>query len=208
MAIQQTLEKPRPQAKGSKRLFNNPILEALSRTHIAIPLVLFNGAAIGLLYYGISQGLIAAGTAAVAFVVGLLLFTLAEYLIHKHVFHLKPTSEFRKNIQYKFHGVHHDFPKDKMRLAMPPVMSIVLSTALFLLFSLVMGNIVYGFLAGFLVGYAGYLFVHYIVHAWRPPNNIFKVLWVHHGIHHYKQPHRAYGVSSPLWDYIFRTMPN
>ena len=28
----------------------------------------------------------------------------------------------------------------------------------------------------------------------------------HHGIHHYRNPDRGYGVSSPLWDYVFGTM--
>ncbi|MDE0470592.1 MAG: sterol desaturase family protein, partial [Ekhidna sp.] len=69
------------------------------------------------------------------------------------------------------------------------------------------GNLVFGFLPGFLIGYASYLWVHYMVHAFQPPKNFWRTLWVHHGIHHYKQPHRAFGVSSPLWDLIFRTMP-
>jgi len=70
-----------------------------------------------------------------------------------------------------------------------------------------MGDFAYVFLPGFLMGYAGYLFVHYIVHAYQPPKNFFKILWIHHGIHHYKEPERAFGVSSPLWDLVFRTMP-
>ena len=112
-----------------------------------------------------------------------------------------------EKIQYNFHGVHHDYPKDKDRLAMPPLVSITLATTLLFLFRLFMGDFVFGFLPGFLIGYASYLFVHYIVHAYQPPKNMFKTLWVHHAIHHYKDHERAFGVSSPLWDYIFRTMP-
>jgi sterol desaturase/sphingolipid hydroxylase (fatty acid hydroxylase superfamily) len=56
-------------------------------------------------------------------------------------------------------------------------------------------------------GYASYLCVHYSVHAFPPPKNFLKHLWIHHALHHYQQPHSAYGVSSPFWDFIFRTMP-
>ena len=42
----------------------------------------------------------------------------------------------------------------------------------------------------------------------RAAINFLKTLWVHHAIHHYKDDTRAYGVSSPLWDWILGTMPD
>ncbi len=201
------ITKVKPKNSGKKQIFNNPVLERLTRTHIAIPITLFCGIAAYLLYDGIFTGLITPLQALTTFVIGLLTFTWVEYMMHRHVFHMIPDTSFKKNIQYKFHGVHHEFPKDKMRLAMPPLVSIVLCTILYFAFMLIMGNFTYGFLPGFLVGYSLYLGVHYAVHAFRPPANFLKVLWVHHGIHHYKHNDRAFGVSSPLWDYIYRTMP-
>lgn len=193
--------------KGTKTLFDNPIIERLSRTHISIPLILFTLYSTGLLYWSVANTSLRVGTTVGMFFTGLLTFTLVEYLAHRYIFHMGTYTALRKKLQYAFHGVHHDFPKDKDRLAMPPIMSITIATILLFLFRLVMGDYTFGFLPGFLMGYAGYLFVHYIVHAYQPPKNIFKKLWVHHGIHHYKNPERAFGVSSPLWDYIFRTMP-
>lgn len=70
-----------------------------------------------------------------------------------------------------------------------------------------MGELSWYFLPGFLVGYASYLGVHYIVHAFQPPKNFLKVLWVNHAIHHYKDPDVAFGVSTPIWDYVFGTAP-
>ena len=52
-----------------------------------------------------------------------------------------------------------------------------------------------------------YLAIHYIVHAYQPPKNVLKALWINHGIHHYKDDEHAYGVSSPLWDILLGTMP-
>ena len=202
-----TSEAYAPKNKGSKQLFENPILEKLTRTHIAVPITLFILYSAGLLFWSITNTGLPVYLTVVLFFVGLLVFTLAEYLVHRYFFHMKPKSERRKKIQYKVHGVHHEYPKDKDRLAMPPVLSITISTALLFLFRLVMGDFAFAFLPGFLIGYTGYLFVHYIVHAYQPPKNAFKILWVHHGIHHYKRPDKAFGVSCPLWDYVFRTMP-
>ncbi|MCG8319362.1 MAG: sterol desaturase family protein [Cytophagales bacterium] len=206
--MSQTLQKnTKPTNKGTKQLFSNPILEKLSRTHIMVPISILTIAAIGVIYWGISNGAIGVLLAVILFFVGMITFSLIEYLVHRYVFHMVPSTPAREKIQYSVHGVHHEFPKDKDRLAMPPLMSSAITVILFFLFRLIMGNAVFGFLPGFLIGYCAYLGVHYIVHAYQPPKNIFKVLWIHHGIHHYKDHERAFGVSSPLWDYIFGTMP-
>lgn len=199
--------KNKPHTSGTKALFNNPILEKLTRTHIAIPLVLFGVISTGLIVYGLQHDYITAINAPLLFIGGLLTFTLIEYIMHRFVFHLQPKTEKQEKFAYTVHGVHHDYPKDKDRLAMPPPLSLILSAIFFGIYWSMMGNLVFGFLPGFLVGYASYLWVHYMVHAFKPPKNFFKVLWVHHGIHHYKDPHNAFGVSSPFWDVIFRTMP-
>jgi sterol desaturase/sphingolipid hydroxylase (fatty acid hydroxylase superfamily) len=81
-----------------------------------------------------------------------------------------------------------------------------LATILLLLFRLVLGDFVFSFLPGFLVGYAYYLAVHYMVHVYQPPKNFFKILWVNHAVHHYKHGEYIFGVSSPLWDYVYGTM--
>ena len=205
MSQPQNLSKPKN--KGTKQLFENKILERLSRTHIAVPITLFILYSAGLLLWSVFNTDLPAGTTVALFFSGLLIFTLIEYMVHRFVFHMRPTSDLKKKIAYNFHGVHHDFPKDKERLAMPPVASITISTILLFLLRLVIHDYTFAFLPGFLIGYASYLFVHYIVHAYPPPKNMFKILWVHHGIHHYKRQDAAFGVSSPLWDVIFRTMP-
>lgn len=193
--------------KGSTTLFNNPILERLTRTHISIPIAIFSLISASLMYYGVEHSMITLVNTPLLFIAGLISFSLVEYIMHRFVFHLIPHTDSQEKFAYMVHGVHHDSPKDKDRLAMPPPLSLLISFLFFLLFKLLLGDLVYGFLPGFLMGYTAYLGVHYMVHAFRPPNNIFRALWVHHGIHHYKDDERAFGVSSPLWDYIFRTMP-
>lgn len=196
----------KPQNKGTKKLFQNPILEKLSRTHISVPLIVFTLYACGLLYWSITHTSLSAGITVLLFFVGWFVFTWVEYNIHRYFFHMPTDTPKKEQIQYTAHGVHHEYPKDKDRLAMPPLLSVSVSTILLLLLRLVMGDYVFAFLPGFLVGYAAYLSVHYMVHAFQPPNNFLKILWINHGIHHYKNGLVVFGVSSPLWDYVYGTM--
>ena len=200
-------EKKKPSNNGTKVLFKSKFLEGLTRTHIAAPLIVFSIYSGTLIYLGLTEKGLNTLEVIGLFFSGMLLFSLVEYVMHRYLFHLAPTTPAREKFVYSVHGVHHDFPKDKDRLAMPLIFSIPLATLFLGFYYLIMGNMAFAFTPGFLMGYSSYLWVHYMVHAFRVPNNIFKILWVHHGIHHYKEPERAFGVSSPLWDLIFRTMP-
>jgi sterol desaturase/sphingolipid hydroxylase (fatty acid hydroxylase superfamily) len=195
-----------PKNKGTKKLFKNPILEKLSRTHISVPLTIFSVYAVCLLYWDVTHTSLSRTTTVTLFFTGLLSFTFVEYLVHRYVYHIGTNTEWKKKFQYNAHGVHHEFPKDKDRLAMPPLLSITISTILLLFFRLVMGDFAFAFLPGFLVGYAYYLSVHYMVHIYQPPKNFLRALWVNHSVHHYKDGDVVFGVSSPLWDYVFGTM--
>jgi sterol desaturase/sphingolipid hydroxylase (fatty acid hydroxylase superfamily) len=197
----------RPKHSGSRRVFENPLLEQLTRTHISVPISIFLSISAGLLYIAFARTALKDVLIPFLFLGGLLFFTLFEYLLHRYVFHMQPNSTLKKKIQYNMHGIHHEFPKDKGRLAMPPLLSVALASLFFGLFYVLMDTKVFGFLPGMLTGYAAYLFVHYIVHAYAPPKNFFKHLWINHAVHHYKDNKVVFGVSSPLWDYVFGTMP-
>lgn len=195
--------KTRPKNSGTKRLFDNPILEALSRTHIMVPISMWLALSIFLGWYAFTYTDMSNALIGGLFMAGLFSFTLFEYILHRYLYHLTPSTPQRAKIQYTFHGVHHEYPKDKTRLAMPPVLAIVIAAFFFGMFFLMMGEAAYAFFPGFLVGYSGYLATHFIVHAYAPPKNLFKQLWINHSVHHYKNPESNYGVSSPFWDHIF-----
>ena len=94
---------------------------------------------------------------------------------------------------------------------MPPVPSLLISSTLFALFYLgffAFGTTVYvfSFFPGFVLGYLIYGTMHYAIHAWNPPFRWMKGLWRNHHLHHYKNEHRGFGVSSTLWDHVFGTM--
>ena len=198
----------RPKHKGSAQLFQNPVLERLSHTHIALPVGIFALTTVLSLYYGLTHGFMSGVSAFGLFLLGLLAFTFVEYLVHRYVYHIPATSPGRAKFQYTMHGVHHEYPKDKTRLAMPPIITVFVASLLFFIFRLVFGSYAFGLLGGFTFGYASYLFVHYAIHAYSPPKNFLKVWWTHHSQHHYRQDEVAFGVSSTLWDHIIGTMPS
>ncbi len=188
-------------------IFENKWLNYLTRSHISIPIsmiILFSG---WLFYRALEVGGFSLPQAAAFFAAGFFSFTLAEYVIHRNLYHLEPKTEGRRKFAYMIHGVHHDYPKDKSRLAMPPAGIIIYVAIFYTLFRLLFGRYGYPLLSGFAIGYACYLFVHYSVHAFRQPRNFLRVLWVNHAIHHYQDTTAMYGVTSPFWDYVFGTLP-
>lgn len=197
-----------PAKTSSGRIFQNPFLEAMTRTHIAVPLTIFFGLGAASGYVSVHVlGFDVVGTMSL-YLAGALFFTFIEYIAHRYLYHMgTANSARRKRMQYVMHGVHHDHPRDKKRLALPPVVSVVLATLFMGLFRLVLGPSGIAFGGGFMTGYATYLMVHYAVHTMNPPKNLFGVLWRHHNLHHYVGDEGAFGVSSPLWDHVFGTMP-
>jgi len=192
---------------ASGRIFKSDALEALTRTHIAIPLAMYWTAGAVSLWYSTARLGIGWGVAILLFLGGVLLFTLIEYLMHRFLYHIPGNTPWRERFRYVVHGVHHDHPRDKSRLAQPPITSILLAVVLYGLFTWTMGDHGTAFCGGVLFGYSSYLLIHYATHMFKPPKNFLGVLWKNHNLHHYVNDDGAFGVSSPLWDYVFGTMP-
>lgn len=195
------------QHTGQGQLFKNPVLEKLTRTHAFVPVAIFYTVSAGLLYYAFVYNAVDALMLLVFFISGLFFWTFFEYMAHRFAFHMDTNTKLKAWIQYTFHGIHHEYPRDKQRVAMPPVASVILSSVIIIIFRLVFGIPGFPLVAGFLSGYATYLLIHYSIHAKIPPKSFIGKLWMHHSIHHYKDDTVAFGVSSPLWDMVFGTMP-
>jgi sterol desaturase/sphingolipid hydroxylase (fatty acid hydroxylase superfamily) len=56
---------------------------------------------------------------------------------------------------------------------------------------------------GFGIGYLGYDGVHYFTHHFKARSRLGKFLKRYHLVHHHTGVDGLYGVSSPLWDYVF-----
>jgi sterol desaturase/sphingolipid hydroxylase (fatty acid hydroxylase superfamily) len=197
----------KPKDKGTTALFKNPFLEKLARTHISVPLIIYFIGCTAMLYINFDREYTTIWGGIGLFFLGTFTWSWFEYFMHKRIFHMAPDNKYKEWIQYTFHGVHHEYPRDKTRLAMPPAAAVIILTILFLILKLTIGNYVFTFLPGFIVGYSIYLTIHYAIHAFTPPKGRLGVLWINHSVHHYKDDTVAFGVSSPLWDFLLRTMP-
>ena len=149
----------------------------------------------------------------VAFLIGIFLWTLSEYLLHRFVFHFRPRNPTQEKIIYLFHGIHHHQPQCKTRLVMPPVVSIPLAVGFYGLFSVLLGTLlgiphwITPMVAGFSIGYLTYDLTHYADHHFKMTLPWARYLKRYHLKHHYKTPDARFGVSSPLWDIVFGTKP-
>jgi sterol desaturase/sphingolipid hydroxylase (fatty acid hydroxylase superfamily) len=186
-------------------MFKSGWMEVLSKVHFTVPLYIYIPVIAYLSYLSITGGTVIAYIGFL--VVGFGVWTAAEYLLHRYIFHFVPKSKWGLRLHFIFHGVHHDYPKDRMRLVMPPSASIPMALILYFFFSLfikVQTNL-FAFFSGFLIGYLIYDMLHYAMHHYNFKSGLMKKIKQHHMLHHYSDPAKGYGVSSALWDKIFRS---
>lgn len=196
---------PKPSA-DSPRMFENPFVDWFSRTHFSVVFVLYAPASAILLWYSsASTRLGIGGTFGVA-AAGFVTWTLAEYWLHRLVFHWQPPGVWGSRLHFWLHGVHHRWPRDRYRLVMPPAVSLVLFAVFLLFFRLLLGTrSSWAFHGGFVIGYTYYDLMHYYLHHGRPRGSTLRRLRRHHMLHHFKTPDRHFGVSWTLWDRVFGT---
>ena len=120
-------------------MFENPLLELASRVHPAVPPLLYLPVVAICLVLAIGRENLAVPSVIGIFLLGLASWTLAEYLLHRFVFHFEPDTRWGRRLHFIIHGVHHEYPHDPMRLVMPPSVSVPLAILVFLLFRLLVG---------------------------------------------------------------------
>ena len=188
------------------RMFENDFLEAFSKVHFTVPLFIYLPVVSYFLYRSVVSYSLMFITIFSLFILGTFVWTLTEYTLHRFIFHFVPSSEWGKKMHFIFHGVHHDYPNDSKRLVMPPSVSIPLAVLFYFLFRLILGQILVApFFVGFIVGYLFYDMTHYAIHHYNMHNKFWLFIKNHHMKHHYKDPLKGFGVSSPLWDDIIGT---
>jgi hypothetical protein len=207
----------------SVRMFSSDLLESTTYVRPWVPHLIYVPIVIALLWFSP----VSLGTTVLYLAIGLLIWTFIEYLLHRFAFHapdeiMRRTHEIsaglgldepvipalptlRHVIYFIFHGVHHEYPSDSRRLVMPPIASLPMGLVAWLIFSLVFGDKAIPAFAGLLVGYLIYDTTHFVVHHRSMPTAFGKLVKKAHMRHHFLDPDEDYGVSSPLWDIVFRT---
>jgi dihydroceramide fatty acyl 2-hydroxylase len=192
---------------ASPPLFKSEFLNFFSRVHPAVPAVVFVPVVLAMEWLGTDRG-VGALRLVLLTLAGIGIWTLTEYWLHRLVFHWEPDNAFGRRMHFIIHGIHHDHPNDKLRLVMPPSVSIPLAGLFFLGFWLILGSpAAFPLFGGFIFGYLAYDYTHYYVHHFVPQSDLGKKLREQHMRHHFQDHRFGYGVSSPLWDVVFGTLP-
>ncbi|HEY4194594.1 MAG TPA: sterol desaturase family protein [Mucilaginibacter sp.] len=194
-------------SQESVRMFKSDLLEVLSKVHFTVPLYIFVPVILFCTYKALFMAGIPVLTYFELFIFGIFIWSFVEYIMHRFVFHYAPPDKpWAQRMHFIFHGVHHDYPSDAKRLVLPPSVSIPLATLFYFLFQAILPvNYIFGFFPGFILGYLFYDISHYAIHHFNFKGNLWKKIKQHHMLHHYQDPDKGYGVSSPLWDKVFHS---
>jgi sterol desaturase/sphingolipid hydroxylase (fatty acid hydroxylase superfamily) len=148
---------------------------------------------------------------------------LVEWLIHVYVLHAKPLR--LRGRRYELfgapeHRAHHQAPSELDGVLIPPfaVLVFLAEIALAIWLTSFPIHVVLGgerlahAATGLLVGYlilGGYEWCHFLIHTPnRPRGRYYRSIWRGHRLHHYKNEHYWFGVTSTIGDHLLGTAPD
>lgn len=196
----------------SPRMFENDVMDYFSRAHpMSVPIIF-----VPIISYFIYSALVLEHVTwtqfAGLFALGIIIWSLFEYVMHRYLFHLQIDSDWGRRMHFMIHGCHHDYPNDSMRLVIPNIASIVLAVMVYWLFYaiIVLGigatvGALHAFYASFVFGYLVYDMMHYATHYAKFKNKWFREIQRNHLDHHYVDHDRGFGLSNVFWDRVFGT---
>ncbi len=139
------------------------------------------------------------------FAAGLVVWTLFEYVMHRHLFHLELEQPAAKWLVFLIHGNHHDSPNDPLRGIMPLSVSLPIAGLIWAACVALIGRAGTWAFLGFITGYVVYDAIHYACHQFPMRGKLAAALKRHHMRHHYVDDTRNYAISAIFWDSVFRT---
>jgi sterol desaturase/sphingolipid hydroxylase (fatty acid hydroxylase superfamily) len=138
-------------------------------------------------------------------IVGVGLWTILEYGIHRWLYH---------GVEFfmRLHNAHHEEPN--AYVGAPPFIGVALIFLLIYLPVELAGlTIASGLTTGVLAGYMAYQLVHHATHFWLPARGTYLYrARLRHSRHHYHRKLGNFGITTVLWDQVFgsaiHTSPN
>ncbi|TAD77895.1 MAG: fatty acid hydroxylase [Sphingomonadales bacterium] len=185
------------------RLFRNPWLERLTVISagwfialwaVLLPAIAYVGYATAPVFWALPL-----------IVAGAVVWTLAEYALHRYVFHFETRSPLIRQVIFVIHSNHHEHPNDSLRNLMPPIVSVPVGGLIWGLSLWALGAQGTWFLLGFMSGYVAYDLVHFACHQFPMKGRIGRALKLHHMRHHHLKVEGNYAITGMIWDRIFST---
>lgn len=184
--------KPR---EGSIRIFVSPVAEALTRSPPWLPFVWIPPVVAVVVEHHEMHA---------SFLAGMGAWFMLEYLLHRFFFHLPGESNAARGVRFLAHEHHHAFPHDRTRIVATP-WQLALGLLLVAPFAR-LGPAPWLTLSGTLCAYLIYEAIHFRIHHGTTHGRVMRGVRAHHLRHHAPEGSRAaFGISSPLLDYVFGT---
>jgi sterol desaturase/sphingolipid hydroxylase (fatty acid hydroxylase superfamily) len=138
---------------------------------------------------------------------GLFIWTITEYVLHRFVFHVEIRSLALKRIINSTHLEHHEAPRDRDLILVQASYALSVSALYAVIIAAICRNSFWtaGILTGIWAGFLYYEAVHYRVHISTGNGPLLSWQRRAHFHHHFHDVDRCFGVTSPLWDYVFGT---
>jgi sterol desaturase/sphingolipid hydroxylase (fatty acid hydroxylase superfamily) len=129
---------------------------------------------------------------------GLVSWTLAEFLLHRYIYHLW-TSFLTEG-----HALHHDKPR--ALIGVPWYLTTIALILLYELLAIPLRPASTGVVMGFAwLGYILYCVAHHGSHHWSFKNHPWLRKMKRHHLLHHAHPEYNWGFTTPLWDHVFGT---
>ena len=143
------------------------------------------------------------------FALGVFIWTFLEYLLHRFLFHIQlpiKSPRTRETVNGS-HLLHHASPRDRNKILVHPVYGLVISALLYGFLYAVIWNAASAVvvLTGVWAGFLYYEAVHYRVHFSLSGSGFIARQRRTHFYHHFTNNKKCFGVTTPLWDYVFGT---
>ena len=138
---------------------------------------------------------------------GFLSWGLIEYVLHRFIFHYDARSRIGRKLLYEAHISHHEDPERRSR----HVASLILSTPVAVVYWLLAlaatrsWAVASLLLVGMAGGYLYYQWIHFQCHHGKSRLRVLRYLRKYHLLHHHQTPELRFGVTSPVFDFVFRT---
>jgi hypothetical protein len=148
---------------------------------------------------------------------------LAEWAIHVYLLHARPI-RFRGRrhdlVAAREHRAHHQAPAELDGVLIPtyavlifvPQIALTVWLLSFPIHAVIGGDRIAHAATGLLISYVilgAYEWSHFLIHTpYRPRGRYYRAIWRGHRLHHYKNEHYWFGVTSTLGDQLLGTAPD
>lgn len=165
--------------------------------------------------YGWQDVVLAAGVIA--------LTPLVEWAIHVYLLHARPIRLFGRHhdlLAAREHRAHHRAPAVLDGVLIPvyamlifiPLIAVTVWIVLFPIQVVLGGDRIAHAATALVASYlilAAYEWCHFLIHTpYRPRGRYYRSIWRSHRLHHYKNEHYWFGVTSTVGDHLLRTTPD